>query len=64
MSATNPENGTVSYTYNSDGTLLSRTDANLHVVQYSYDKVDIYLTQVPPTGCGSSAWPSRRQSRT
>jgi YD repeat-containing protein len=27
-SATNPENGTVSYTYNADGTLASKTDAN------------------------------------
>jgi YD repeat-containing protein len=27
-SATNPENGTVSYTYNADGTLASKKDAN------------------------------------
>ncbi len=35
--ATNPENGTVSYTYNADGTVASRTDAKNQQVQYSYD---------------------------
>ena len=37
MSATNPENGTVSYTYNADDTLATRTDAKGQIVQYSYD---------------------------
>jgi YD repeat-containing protein len=37
MSATNPENGKVSYTYNTDGTVLSRTDAKNQRVDYSYD---------------------------
>ena len=37
LSATNPENGTVSYTYNSDHTLATKTDAKSQQVQYSYD---------------------------
>jgi YD repeat-containing protein len=36
-SATNPENGTVSYTYNADGTLYSKTDANNNTETYTYD---------------------------
>jgi YD repeat-containing protein len=36
-SATNPENGTVSYTYNTDGTLATKTDARSQQVSYSYD---------------------------
>ena len=36
-SATNPENGTVSYTYNADGTLASKTDANGNTETYTYD---------------------------
>ncbi len=37
LSATNPENGTVSYTYNSDKTLATKTDAKNQQVQYTYD---------------------------
>ena len=37
LSATNPENGTVSYTYNSDHTLHTKTDAKSQVFTYSYD---------------------------
>jgi YD repeat-containing protein len=36
-SATNPENGTVSYTYNGDGTLLSKTDAIGNKQTSAYD---------------------------
>jgi RHS repeat-associated protein len=36
-SATNPENGTVSYTYNSNGTLASKTDAKNQQLTYQYD---------------------------
>jgi YD repeat-containing protein len=36
-SATNPESGTVSYTYNADGTLASKTDANGNQETYNYD---------------------------
>jgi len=37
-SATNPENGTVTYTYNNDGTLQKRTDARGQRVEYTYDE--------------------------
>ena len=37
LSATNPENGTVTYTYNSDKTLATKTDAKGQQVQYTYD---------------------------
>jgi YD repeat-containing protein len=37
LTATNPENGTVSYTYNYDGTLQSKTDAKNIKAEYSYD---------------------------
>ena len=37
LSATNPENGTVTYTYNSDKTLATKTDAKNQQTQYSYD---------------------------
>ena len=36
-SATNPETGTVSYTYNGDGSLASKTDANNQQTTYTYD---------------------------
>ena len=36
-SATNPENGTVSYTYNPDGTPLRKTDAR-GAIEFSYDQ--------------------------
>jgi RHS repeat-associated protein len=37
QSATNPENGTVSYTYNANNLLATKTDANGNVIQYNYD---------------------------
>jgi len=36
-SATNPENGTVSYTYNADGTLASKKHSNGNTETYTYD---------------------------
>ena len=45
-SATNPENGTVSYTYNADGTLASKTDANGNTETYTYDAYQ-RLTAIP-----------------
>ena len=36
-SATNPENGTVSYTYNADGTLATKKDAKQNTESYAYD---------------------------
>jgi YD repeat-containing protein len=37
LSATNPENGTVSYTYNADHTLATKTDAKGQVFTFGYD---------------------------
>lgn len=37
LSATNAENGTVTYTYNSDTTLATKTDAKNQQTQYRYD---------------------------
>jgi YD repeat-containing protein len=45
LSATNPENGTVSYGYNSDGTLAWKQDAKGQKISYSYDQYG-RLTQV------------------
>ncbi|MGD1098721.1 MAG: hypothetical protein ABSB35_42955 [Bryobacteraceae bacterium] len=45
MSATNPENGTVSYTYNSIYKVATKTDAKGQQVQYTYDTLG-RLTQV------------------
>jgi len=36
-SANNPENGAITYTYNSDGTVASKTDAKNQKVMYTYD---------------------------
>ena len=48
-SATNPENGTVSYTYNADSTLASKTDANGNTETYTYDAYQ-RLTGIPDRG--------------
>jgi len=45
-SATNPENGTVSYTYNADGTLATKTDASGFTESYTYDAYQ-RLTAIP-----------------
>lgn len=45
LSATNPENGTVTYTYNSDKTLAQKVDAKGQRIQYSYDSYK-RITQV------------------
>ena len=44
-SATQPETGTVSFTYNADGTLAAKTDAKSNQTQYTYDSYG-ELTQV------------------
>jgi YD repeat-containing protein len=44
LSATNPKNGTVSYTYNSDHTLNTKTDAKGQVFTYTYDGYKRLLT--------------------
>jgi YD repeat-containing protein len=50
-SATNPENGTVSYTYNSDNTVQTKTDAKSQQTVYTYDSLKrLTMTQYYPTG--------------
>jgi RHS repeat-associated protein len=44
LSATNPENGTVIYTYNANHTLATKTDANGTVFNYSYDPMNRPVT--------------------
>ena len=44
LSATNPENGTVSYAYYSDGTLFSKTDAKGQTLKYARDSYGRVLT--------------------
>jgi YD repeat-containing protein len=48
-STTNPESGTVSYTYNADGTLASKKDANGNTETYTYDAYQ-RLTGIPDRG--------------
>jgi RHS repeat-associated protein len=51
QSVTNPENGAVHYTYNTDGTLASKTDAKGQKITYTYDAIRrILATQVYPNG--------------
>jgi len=45
MSATNPENGTVNYTYNANGKLASKSDAKGQQIVYTYDAY-LRLTQI------------------
>ena len=50
-SATNPENGTVSYTYNTDNTLAHKTDAKGQQTVYTYDSFKrTTMAQYYPTG--------------
>jgi YD repeat-containing protein len=49
QSATNSENGTVSYAYNANNTLASKTDARSQQVSYSYDS---YKRQTQITRAG------------
>jgi YD repeat-containing protein len=44
QSATNPENGTVSYSYNSDGTMATKLDAKGQALTYAYDGYGRVLT--------------------
>jgi RHS repeat-associated protein len=52
LSATNPENGTVTYTYNSNNTLASKTDAKSQNFTYQYDSYNrltsVTWTNPPP----------------
>ena len=53
MSATNPENGTVTYRYNSDTTLAYKVDAKGQKIAYSYDSYR-RLTQISKYPDGSN----------
>jgi len=46
LSATNPENGTVTYTYGGNGLIATKTDAKNQQTQYSYDSYN-RLTRIP-----------------
>jgi RHS repeat-associated protein len=50
QSATNPENGTVSYTYNADNTLATKTDARSQEVSYTYDSFQRVTKITRPSG--------------
>jgi RHS repeat-associated protein len=62
-SATNPENGTVNYTYNNYYKVATRTDAKNQQVQYTYDSY-ARLTQVQryPQGSGNAADPCQQEN--
>jgi YD repeat-containing protein len=55
VSAYNPENGTVNYSYNSDMTLQSKVDAKGQVTVYSYDAAK-RITEVQIYPNGLSGW--------
>src|SRR5947209_864210 len=57
LSATNPENGTVTYTYGSGGTLATKTDARNQQIRYTYDS---YCGQ---PGSAITRRPPRRRTR-
>ena len=50
QSATNPENGTVSYTYNADNTLATKKDARSQQVSYTYDAFQRVTQITRPSG--------------
>src|SRR6266700_3117662 len=53
-SATNPENGTVTYAYYPSGRLMSKTDAKAQKVVYSYDGYGrVAFIDRYPAGAGS-----------
>ena len=63
LSATNPENGTVSYTYNLDGTTTSKTDAKGIKVEFSYDAFK-RVTQMRKSTQVAGTWTEDRCQRT
>ncbi len=56
LSATNPENGTVKYAYNSDGTLQRKYDAKHQEAQYTYDSYK-RVTKIQ-RGTTTGTWPN------
>ncbi len=63
LSATNPENGTVSYTYSADGTTATKTDAKGIKTEFSYDAYKRVL-QMRKLTLVSSVWTEDRCQRT
>ncbi len=63
MSATNPESGTVSYTYNADGTVAAKTDAKGQKIAYTYDSYG-RTTQVQRYNASGAADPCQQTSIT
>ncbi len=63
LSATNPENGTVTYTYNPDGTTSTKTDAKGIRTEFSYDAYKRVLQMRKLTQV-SSVWTEERCQRT
>jgi YD repeat-containing protein len=61
LSATNPENGTVTYIYNSNNTLASKTDAKSQNFTYQYDSYN-RLTSVTWTNPGDEVFGVARSS--
>src|ERR1039457_579060 len=51
-STTNPENATVSFTYNADGTMATKTDAKYQQLSYTYDALG-RVQQVSQAGTGA-----------
>jgi RHS repeat-associated protein len=45
LSAVNPESGSISYTYDNNGNLATRTDARNVVTTYAYDRLDRVITK-------------------
>ncbi len=62
-SKTSPEAGTVSYTYNTDGTLATVTDANSHRKVYSYDSYG-RITQIARGAVSGSTFTEDVSQRT
>ena len=65
MSATNPENGTISYTYGSNNKVATRTDAKGQVNAYTYDSLArVNEVQRFPSGLGGGEDTCQRETYT
>jgi YD repeat-containing protein len=48
LTASNPESGTIRYTYDADGNVVSKTDARNVMTSYSYDALHRLTPGAPP----------------
>jgi YD repeat-containing protein len=64
-SATNPENGTVTYQYDGSHRVTKRTDAKGQEARYTYDATSVYLPKdsLALTLNGSTRWPTAWELR-